>query len=46
MGKTPVIVLRSLISAVPPEVEAETDLRWEDDLEHALQLLRQISEEE
>ena len=46
VGNTPVIVLRSLISAVPPEVEAETDLRWEDDLEHALRLLRQILVEE
>lgn len=43
VGDTPVIVLRSLISAIPPEVEAETDLRWADCLEGALRLLHQIS---
>ncbi len=43
VGDTPVIVLRSLISGIPPEIEAETDVRWEDDLEGALRLLHQIS---
>jgi hypothetical protein len=43
VGDTPVIVLRPLLSAIPPEVEAETDLKWEDDLEDALRLLCQIS---
>ncbi len=46
VGDTPVIVLRSLISVIPPEIESETDLRWADDLEGALRLLHQISVED
>jgi hypothetical protein len=43
VGNTPVIVIRPLISGIPPEVEAETDLRWADDLEDAYQLVEQMA---
>lgn len=39
VGSTPVIVIRPLVSGIPPEVLAETDVRWADDLESAYALL-------
>ena len=33
VGDTPVVVIRSLVSCIPPEVEAETDLHWVEDLD-------------
>jgi hypothetical protein len=39
VGNTPVIVIRPLISGIPPEVEAETDVRWVEDLESVYELL-------
>jgi predicted Rossmann-fold nucleotide-binding protein len=32
VGNTPVIAIRPLMSGIPPEVEAETDVRWVEDL--------------
>jgi len=32
VGNTPVIALRPLMSGIPPEVQAETDVRWAEDL--------------
>jgi len=45
VGATPVVVIRSLISGIPPEMEAETDLRWVDELEHVYPCLQAIAEE-
>jgi predicted Rossmann-fold nucleotide-binding protein len=42
VGATPVVVIRPLISGIPPEVEAETDLRWVDDLEGAYACLADL----
>jgi len=39
VGNTPVIVLRSLVSGIPPEVEAETDLHWVEDLSGFFRIL-------
>ena len=39
-GKRPVFVIKPLVSGLPPEVLAETDVRWVDDLDEAL---REIS---
>ena len=33
VGNTPVVILRSLVSGIPPEMAAETDLHWMEDLE-------------
>ncbi len=33
VGDTPVVILRSLLSGIPPEMAAETDLHWVEDLE-------------
>jgi len=33
VGNTPVAVIRSLASGIPPEVEAETDLHWVEDVD-------------
>jgi len=33
VGNTPVVVIKSLVSGIPPEVEVETDLHWVEDLE-------------
>jgi predicted Rossmann-fold nucleotide-binding protein len=33
VGNTPVVILRPLVSGVPPEMAAETDLHWVEDLE-------------
>jgi hypothetical protein len=33
VGNTPVVVLRSLVSGIPPEMAAETELLWVEDLE-------------
>jgi hypothetical protein len=43
VGNTPVIVIRPLISGIPPEVEAETDLHLADNLEGAYQLLEEMA---
>jgi len=43
VGDTPVVVIRSLLSGIPPEVEAETDLRWAKDLEDAFRHLGEIA---
>ena len=32
VGNTPIIAIRPLMSGIPPEVEAETDVRWVEDL--------------
>jgi hypothetical protein len=34
-----VIVIKSLVSGIPPEVLAETDIRWVDDLDEALRVI-------
>jgi predicted Rossmann-fold nucleotide-binding protein len=39
VGNTPVIAIRPLMSGIPPEVEAETDVRWVEDLEGVYELL-------
>jgi hypothetical protein len=39
VGNRPVFVLRPLVSGIPPEIEAETDLRWFDDLNSAFRHL-------
>ena len=33
VGSTPVVVIKPLVSGIPPEVEAETDLHWVDNLD-------------
>lgn len=33
VGNTPVVVIRPLVSGIPPEMAAETDLHWVEDLE-------------
>jgi hypothetical protein len=33
VGDTPVLILRSTVSGIPPEMAAETDLHWVEDLE-------------
>jgi len=45
VGNTPVVVIRSLISGIPQEMEAETDLRWVDELESVYPCLQAITEE-
>jgi predicted Rossmann-fold nucleotide-binding protein len=44
VGNTPVVVIRPLISGIPPEVEAETDLRYVQDVEGVLRVLEEIVE--
>jgi predicted Rossmann-fold nucleotide-binding protein len=39
VGDTPVIVIRPLVSGIAPEVEAETDVRWVEDLDGVYELL-------
>jgi len=39
VGDTPVIIVKYLVSGIPPEMGAETDLRWVDSLEDAYRLL-------
>jgi hypothetical protein len=43
VGNTPVIVIRPLISGIPPEIEAETDLCWVQDLEGAFRILAEMN---
>jgi hypothetical protein len=43
VGDTPVIVIRPLVSGIAPEVEAETDVRWVEDLEGVYALLDAIA---
>ena len=42
VGNTPIIAIRPLMSGIPPEVEAETDVRWVEDLEGVYGLLDAI----
>ena len=44
VGDTPVIVIRSLVSGIPPEVEAETDVRWVEDLTGVYELLDALAD--
>ncbi len=44
VGNTPVIVIRPLLSGIPPEVEAETDVRWVEDLDSVYALLDSLAE--
>jgi predicted Rossmann-fold nucleotide-binding protein len=39
VGNTPVVVVRSLVSGIPPEMMAETDLYWVENLEDFNRLL-------
>jgi len=39
VGNTPVIVIRPLVSGIPPEVQAETDVRWVEDSAGVYELL-------
>ena len=43
VGNTPVIVIRPLISGIPPEVEAETDLRHVQDVQGAFRILAEMA---
>jgi predicted Rossmann-fold nucleotide-binding protein len=45
VGDTPVVVIRPLVSGIAPEVEAETDVRWVEDLEQAYESLNAIADE-
>jgi len=42
VGNTPVVVIRPLVSGIPPEVEAEIDLHWVEDLEDFYKFLDDI----
>lgn len=44
VGNTPTIVIRPLVSGIPPEVQAETDVRWVEDLDCVYQLLDDIAD--
>jgi predicted Rossmann-fold nucleotide-binding protein len=44
VGNTPVIVIRPLVSGIAPEVEAETDLRWVEDLNSVYELLDALAD--
>ena len=39
VGKPPVIVVRPLVSGIPPEIAAETDVRWAESLAEAVRSL-------
>jgi hypothetical protein len=43
VGDTPVIVIRPLVSGIAPELEAETDLSWVEDLDGVYELLDAIA---
>jgi predicted Rossmann-fold nucleotide-binding protein len=43
VGDTPVIVIRPLVSGIAPEVEAETDVRWVEDLQGVYESLDAIA---
>jgi predicted Rossmann-fold nucleotide-binding protein len=43
VGDTPVIVIQPLVSGIAPEVEAETDVRWVEDLEGVYESLDAIA---
>ncbi len=43
VGGRPVIAIRPLMSGIAPEILAETDVRWVDDLEGALALLESMA---
>jgi len=43
VGNTPVVVIKSLVSGIPPEVEVETDLHWVEDLEGFYKFLSGMS---
>ncbi len=43
VGHTPVVVIRPLVSGIPPEVQAETDLHWVEDLEGFYKLLDEMT---
>lgn len=45
VGDTPVIVIRPLVSGIPPEVEAETDVRWVEDLDSVYQALDDLAKQ-
>jgi len=42
-GRRPVFVLKSLVSGLPPEVLAETDIHWVDDLDQALRGIEDLA---
>ena len=44
VGNTPVIVIRPLVSGIAPEVEAETDIRWVEDLPGVYELLDALAD--
>jgi len=42
VGDTPVVVIQPLVSGIPPEIEAETDLRWAESLSQFYSILGEI----
>jgi predicted Rossmann-fold nucleotide-binding protein len=44
VGHTPVVVIRPLVSGIPPEIAAETELIWVEDLDEAYRALEAIAE--
>jgi predicted Rossmann-fold nucleotide-binding protein len=43
VGNTPVVVIRPLVSGIPPEMQVETDLHWVENLEECFTLLADIA---
>ena len=46
VGNTPVVVIRPLVSGIPPEVLAETDVHWVTDLEGFYEFLHALAAQE
>jgi predicted Rossmann-fold nucleotide-binding protein len=44
VGNTPVVVIQPLVSGIPPEVQAETDLHWVKTLEGFYRFLTEMEE--
>nr|MBC7244042.1 hypothetical protein [Chloroflexota bacterium] len=46
VGQTSVVIIKPLISGIPPEVEAETNLHWVEDLDGVYQFLEKLAAQE
>jgi len=45
VGNTPVVIIEPLVSCIPPEIEAETDLRCVQSLDEFYEVIRQLAQE-
>lgn len=45
VGRTPVVIIRPLVSGIPPEIAAETDLHWVDNLDGVYQFLEELAKQ-